>query len=215
MFALRKMITISKHRPYMLLLVVVFIMVAFFFMHHETATQILGCAPHPPHVLTMYNDLAYPLRTPDLSVDAIISTFNATTGRLDGIVLCRRGKQPHKMCIPGGYVQYGESVEAAVIREVEEETGILLLQQSNGKEGLKKTSMRQFRVFSNPLRDDRRHTVSVSFDIEVRDGQMPRAADDVKDCSVMSLHRISMIPSHEFAFDHYDMLRALIFDKQY
>jgi 8-oxo-dGTP diphosphatase len=236
----------------------------------------LGCAPHPEAVLTQYSDLAYPIRTPDLAIDAIIRVYNTTTGkvsthdanamgavslspaeqkcgevrrsaaRLLGIVLCHRRDKAGRLAIPGGFVEYGESIETAVRREVLEETHIDLSrsidvtreplrsvrrhqESSNGSvlcvsptsasssssssDHLLST-MEQFRVFSNPARDPRRHTVSAAFDV-IAFNVIPRAADDVKECRIYSLNELRALLSDaaqrsEIAFDHAVVLDAYL-----
>jgi 8-oxo-dGTP diphosphatase len=68
-----------------------------------------------------------------------------------GVLLIERRHPPSGWALPGGFVEYGESVEAAVARELREETGLAA------------ESLRQFHVYSHPARDPRGHTVSVVF----------------------------------------------------
>ncbi len=98
-------------------------------------------------------------RNPSLTVDAIIQIRH-------GIVLIERKNPPHGWALPGGFVDYGESLEAAVIREAREETSLDI------------ELMEQFQAYSDPQRDPRQHTVSVVF-IARAEGR-PRAADDAR-----------------------------------
>ena len=85
-------------------------------------------------------------RNPSLAVDAAI----VDSGR---ILLIERGRDPYKgkWALPGGFVEYGETVEDAAIREVLEETGVKIdLVEILG-------------VYSTPDRDPRQHTISVAF----------------------------------------------------
>jgi 8-oxo-dGTP diphosphatase len=66
-----------------------------------------------------------------------------------GVLLIERRHPPSGWALPGGFVEYGESVEAAVTRELREETGLVA------------ESLRQFGVYSHPARDPRGHTVGV------------------------------------------------------
>ena len=117
-------------------------------------------------------------RNPFLTVDIIIQVNN------DGIVLIERKNPPHGWALPGGFVDYGESVETAAIREAAEETGLDI----NLKE--------QFHVYSDPSRDPRHHTASVVF-IAAADGP-PRAADDAAGAGI---YVRSTLP-RTLAFDH-------------
>lgn len=83
-------------------------------------------------------------RNPFLTVDIIIEYH-------DGIVLIERKNPPHGWALPGGFVDYGESLETAAQREALEETGLELVE------------LRQFRAYSDPTRDPRQHNVSVVF----------------------------------------------------
>ncbi len=85
-----------------------------------------------------------PQETPKLTVDVIIRTDQ-------GIVLVNRKFPPLGWAIPGGFVDVGETVEAAAIREAYEETG------------LKVQNLTLLGVYSEPKRDPRFHTVSVVY----------------------------------------------------
>jgi len=82
---------------------------------------------------------------PGLTVDIIIELADG------GFVLIERRNPPHGWAIPGGFVERGETVEEAAIREAREETG------------LEVELVRQFHVYSDPERDPRSHTVAVVF----------------------------------------------------
>ena len=99
------------------------------------------------------------LRNPLLTVDIIIEVQG-------GIVLIERKNPPHGWAIPGGFVDYGESIETAAVREATEETSLDV------------ALIEQFYTYSNPKRDARHHTVSTVF-IATASG-VPRGADDAK-----------------------------------
>lgn len=116
--------------------------------------------------------------TPLLTVDALI----IFEGKL---VLIRRRNPPFKdsFALPGGFVDVGETVEAAVVREAKEETGLDI-------EIIKLTG-----VYSDPLRDPRGHTVSVCYLAKGR-GKL-KAGSDAKDIGLFGLNEMP-----ELAFDH-------------
>ena len=122
-------------------------------------------------------------RHPRVTVDTIIELPRR------GIVLIRRRHPPPGWALPGGFVDYGESVACAARREAREETGL-------------DVALRElFYVYSDPRRDRRGHTVSVVF-IASADGT-PRADDDAAEAGVFDE---GALPS-PLAFDHAEVLR--------
>ncbi len=113
-----------------------------------------------------------------------------------GIVLIERKNPPYGWAIPGGFVDYGESLEDAAVREALEETS------------LKVVLIRQFHVYSTPDRDPRQHTVSTVF-IAWGAG-VPRAADDAKEVGIFTK---DTLPDN-IAFDHRTILEDY-FNKRY
>lgn len=116
-------------------------------------------------------------RIPRPAVDVIIEYQG-------GIVLVARKNPPAGWALPGGFVDYGESVEDAVRREAREETGLEL------------DDLRQFRVYSAADRDPRGHTVTTVF--LARGRGTARAADDATALKVTDPAR----PECELTFDH-------------
>ena len=121
-------------------------------------------------------------RNPVPTVDIIIEMGS-------GIVLIRRKNYPFGWAIPGGFVDYGESLEEAALREAEEETS------------LKVELLFQLGAYSDPSRDPRQHTISVVFGARA-DGK-PVAADDAEDIGIFDS---SSIPN-DLAFDHGKIIR--------
>lgn len=131
-------------------------------------------------------------RNPALTVDMIIETPQ-------GIVLIERKNPPYGLALPGGFVDYGETAEAAAKREALEETGLDI--KLKGILG----------VYSDPSRDRRRHTASVVF-ITTATGA-PQAGDDAKTVKIYSIDSLFMdIP--DMAFDHATILRHYLEWKQ-
>ena len=125
--------------------------------------------------------------SPALAVDGIIL--------LDGqLVLVRRKNPPFKgtYALPGGFVEVGESVEDAVVRELFEETG------------LKGKIKRLVGVYSDPDRDPRGHTVSLVFELEYLSGKL-RAGDDAAGVSKFDLSKLPKL-----AFDHEKIIRDFL-----
>lgn len=118
------------------------------------------------------------LKQPFLTVDAIIETEG-------GIVIIKRSNPPFGWALPGGFVDYGESLEDAVKREAREETG------------LEMSDLRQFHTYSDPERDPRFHTVGTVF--IGRSAGTPAAGDDAAEVRVVSRQ---VLAAMEFAFDH-------------
>jgi 8-oxo-dGTP diphosphatase len=101
-----------------------------------------------------------------------------------GIVLIRRKNPPPGWAIPGGFIDYGETVEAAAIREAREETGLDV------------TLVRLLGVYSDPARDPRHHTISTVF-VATAMGT-PVGADDAAEAAVFTEDTLP----DEIAFDH-------------
>ena len=121
-------------------------------------------------------------RNPLVTVDIIIEVGG-------GIVLIQRKNPPHGWALPGGFVDYGESLESAAVREAKEETSLDV--------GLTE----QFYSYSDPSRDARHHTVSTVF-IAVAAGT-PQGTDDAKAARVF---REDEIPA-AMVFDHARIVR--------
>ena len=121
-------------------------------------------------------------RNPVPTVDIIIEVGG------QGVVLIKRKNYPYGWAIPGGFVDYGESAEAAAAREAREETSLQV------------TSLKQFRVYSNPERDPRQHTLSVVF-TACADGK-PKAGDDAAGLGIFTQESLPQ----PLAFDHEKIL---------
>ena len=122
--------------------------------------------------------IANQLKTPFVTVDAIIEMG-------DGIVIIERKNPPFGWALPGGFVDYGESLEDAVTREAKEETGLSI------------HGLVQLHTYSDPLRDPRFHTIGTVF--IARACGMPEAGDDAARLKVVPLAELKKL---QFAFDH-------------
>lgn len=131
-------------------------------------------------------------RNPVLTAAAIIEMYDEHECFL-GIVLIERGKIPFGKALPGGKVEYGETVEDAVRREMMEEVHLDL------------TDLLQFHVYSDPSRDVRHHSIEVTF-IARGIGKV-QAGDDAANAWIVPLDQI---PWEEMAFDHGQILRDYI-----
>ena len=123
---------------------------------------------------------------PFTTVDAIIELN-------DGIVVIKRSNPPFGWALPGGFVDYGESLEDAVRREMKEETNLEL------------TDLRQFHTYSDPGRDPRFHTIATVFIAKAKG--KPRAGDDAAGLKVVKLAKIK---DFDFAFDHKKVIQDYI-----
>lgn len=113
-----------------------------------------------------------------------------------GIVLVKRGHEPFGMALPGGFVEEGESVEQAAVREMREETGLDV--ELAGILG----------VYSAPGRDPRFHTMTVTFVGKVVDPDVLCAGDDAADAAFYPLDALP----EPLCFDH---ARAVEHFRQY
>lgn len=120
---------------------------------------------------------------PYVTVDGILE--------LEGkVVLIRRKNQPFKgsLALPGGFVELGETLEEAVVREFEEETCI------------KSKVLRLVGVYSDPSRDPRGHTISLAYELS-KVGGLSREGSDASSVELVSLTEIPTL-----AFDHNTIL---------
>jgi 8-oxo-dGTP diphosphatase len=132
--------------------------------------QTQATCPHCGKKITLY-------RNPLPTVDIIIQIG-------EKIVLIERQNPPHGWALPGGFVDYGESLEAAALREAREETG------------LEVSNLRQFRAYSDPERDPRQHNISIVFYADAVG--RPIAGDDAKNVRLFAVDELPV----PLCFDH-------------
>ena len=125
-------------------------------------------------------------RNPVPTVDIIIELVDQPHRP---IILIERKNPPLGWALPGGFVDYGETVETAGVREAQEEVGLQV------------ELIEQFQMYSDPNRDPRQHTISVVF-IAIGKGE-PQAADDAKNLGIFHAWEVPA----QLCFDHDKILR--------
>lgn len=120
-----------------------------------------------------------PEKYPKIAVDVVIHDS------AKGILLVKRKYDPFAgfWALPGGMVKYGETVEHAAMREVMEETGVLV------------SLIALIGVYSDPDRDPRGHTISIAYLAKIKEG-IPNAGSDASET-----RWFISLPEH-LAFDH-------------
>ena len=129
--------------------------------------------------------------TPLLTVDAVILVDNRRK-----LVLIRRKNPPFQgqLALPGGFVDVGETVEEACIREAYEETNINV------------NIIKLIGVFSDPKRDPRGHNITIAFLCEPQtNNEKPLAKDDATALEIIDLAGVSSV---KLAFDHMDIIKS-------
>lgn len=109
-----------------------------------------------------------------------------------GIVLIKRKNPPYGWAIPGGFVDYGESLEEAAVREAKEETNLDV------------KLIRQFHTYSDPKRDPRHHSISTVYIAKAKG--IPKAKDDALEIGIFNELNLP----DEIAFDHRLILKDYI-----
>jgi ADP-ribose pyrophosphatase YjhB (NUDIX family) len=121
-------------------------------------------------------------KNPLPTVDIIIEVES------EGIVLIKRKNPPHGWALPGGFVDYGESLEEAAMREAKEETNLDVKLE------------KQLHTYSDPERDPRHHSISTVYIAKAKG--RPQARDDAIEIGIFNR---SNLPE-EIAFDHFTIL---------
>ena len=125
-------------------------------------------------------------RNPVPTVDIIIEIQREDGS--EGIVLIKRKNPPYGWALPGGFVDYGESLEESAVREAKEETSLYV------------KLLYQFHTYSDPKRDPRQHTISTVY-VAKASGK-PKAQDDAQEIGIFTEEEIQF----PLAFDHQKIL---------
>ncbi len=112
------------------------------------------------------------------------------------VLLIRRGGEPWKgrLAFPGGFVDYGEDPERAVLRELEEETGV---------DGFNPVALA---IHGDPDRDPRKHIIALFYLIDVNPGAVPRGGDDAVDAVWVP---IAGLTANQVAGSHIQIIEML------
>lgn len=135
------------------------------------------------------------IQTPFVATDGIIKLYDENENFL-GVVFIERLNPPYGIALPGGFVDIGEKIEDALIREMKEEVSLDVdIESLHG-------------VYSDPSRDQRFHCVSVVY--ICKSYGIPKAADDAKKVFV---YGVEDIPYDQLVFDHKKIVEDFILKK--
>ena len=121
-------------------------------------------------------------RNPKITVDGIIKNKNNKE-----ILLIKRKNNPFKnsWALPGGFIEYNEKTEDAIIREIIEETGLIT------------EIINLIGVYSDPKRDPRGHTISIVYELKIINGEL----ESGDDASEAKFYKFNELPD-KLSFDH-------------
>ena len=125
-----------------------------------------------------------------ITVDSVVLS---NTNNSFKVLLIKRKKDPFKdqWALPGGFIEEGEDLEQAAMRELLEETGVKI------------ESMEQIRAFGKPGRDPRGRMISIAFLSRIFSEETLKPGDDAKDAAWFDLNELP-----ELAFDHEEIIAA-------
>ncbi len=142
--------------------------------------------------------MAYEYDYPRPAVSVDICVFRAIKSTIEThpttseLLLIERKNEPFAgfWALPGGFLDEGETLESAAIRELREETG------------LNATNVQQVKAYSHPDRDPRTRVISVAFVASISDAESPIAADDAARVGWFNLNQLPLL-----AFDHQQIVK--------
>jgi 8-oxo-dGTP diphosphatase len=132
------------------------------------------------------------IKTPHLSADGIIKLYDKNDD-FQGIVFIERLNEPFGIALPGGFVDIGEKVEDALVREMREEVSLDVEIES------------LLGIYSDPKRDPRFHTATAVY--ICKSHGIPKACDDAKSVFIYNLEEI---PYDKLVFDHKEIVEDFI-----
>lgn len=137
----------------------------------------------------MKGSYTYEYPRPMLTADCVVVRHRAE------VLLVRRGNEPYKGCwaLPGGFMEMDETIEHCAVRELQEETGIVVSEDM----------IRLIGVYSTPGRDPRGRTVTAAYRIDVADSMVATAGDDATEVRWWPLEELPPL-----AFDHNEIITA-------
>jgi 8-oxo-dGTP diphosphatase len=133
--------------------------------------------------------MSFTPKTPYLTTDGIVEIYNENE-IFQSIVLIQRKNPPLGLALPGGFVDVGETVEHAVVREMKEEISLDV------------KIVKLLGVYSDPKRDPRFHTASVVYICKAYG--KPVGADDAKEAMLVKPEEIQL---DKLVFDHGKILQ--------
>lgn len=137
----------------------------------------------------MKGTYTYEYPRPMLTADCVVVRHRAE------VLLVKRANEPYKGCwaLPGGFMEMDETIEHCAVRELQEETGITV-----GEDSLKLIG-----VYSTPGRDPRGRTVTAAYRVDMADDVQPQAGDDAAE-----VHWWPLTALPPLAFDHNEIIAA-------
>ena len=145
-----------------------------------------------------YNNITNLFKLPFIATDSIVLRNHAQDPFHD-LLLIQRKNHPfqNKLAFPGGFIEMGETAEHACLRELNEETC------------LSGTQLSLVTVASNPLRDPRKHVISIVYHVHVEDFSPLKGMDDAKNAKFYDMK--SILKNKDcLAFDHYAILEKFL-----
>lgn len=175
----------------------------------NSTLELLAAFRHSPH----YGELATELRALEAYHEAwkaapfppVFVTVDAVVTCQSQVLLIQRGKAPGKglWAVPGGFLELGETLYQSAVRELQEETGLVL------PEGASQPVATH--VFDHPQRSQRGRTISHGYHFQLSDGPLPllQAADDAAALQWVPIADLASL-EEQFFDDHFHLLDTFL-----